>query len=161
MLQLQPFTSKDYATLISWVPNLEAFYLFSGTRAPWPVTEIDLAERAAREDVYAWTAVLTADRATPAGHIEFARTAADVGRFARVMIAPDFRGLGLARHLIDAGLQAVRHLGIGTVDLNVVIGNEPALRTYTGMGFRRLGVNPDYPTMLQMTRDIEAERLSG
>jgi Acetyltransferases len=161
MLQLRPFTSQDYTTLVSWVPTLDDFYLFSGTRAPWPMIEADLAERAAREYIHAWTAVVTADQATPAGHIEFVRTAADAGRFARVMIAPDFRGLGLARHLIDAGLQAVRRLGIGTVDLNVVIGNEPALRTYAGMGFRRLGVNPDYPTMLQMTRDLETERPSG
>ena len=154
MLQLRPFASRDYATLISWVPTLDDFYLFSGTTTPWPVTETDLAERAAREDIFAWTAVLAADQATPAGHLEFVRTAPDAGRFARVLIAPEFRGRGLARHLVACGLAAARDLGIHTVQLNVVLGNEPALRTYTGMGFRPLGLNPEHPTMLLMTRDL-------
>lgn len=156
MLHLRPFTSEDYAMLISWVPTLDDLFFFSGTREPWPITEVDLAERAAREDIHAWTAVLAVDEATPVGHIEFVRTATDAGRFARVLIAPPFRGQGLARILVDCGLAASRDLGMRTVDLNVVIGNEPALRTYAGMGFRLLGVNPDYPTMLQMTRELEA-----
>lgn len=155
-LLLRPFTPSDYSALISWLPNEQDFYLFSGTPAGWPVTESALAERAAQEGIHAWTAVLATSHTTPVGHIEFVRTTPDAGRFARVLIDPNFRGQGLARHLTGLGLTAARGLGMRRVDLNVVIGNEPALRTYSAMGFRFLGVNPDYPTMLRMTRSLGA-----
>ena len=156
MLHLRPFTSQDYAPLISWLPTEQDFFLFSGTGETWPVPTTALAERATQKDIHAWTAVLTTEPTTLVGHIEIVRTTPDAGRFARVLIEPNSRGQGMVRHLIGSGLAAARNLSMRRVDLNVVVGNEPALRSYSNMGFQLVGVNPDNPAMLQMTRSLDA-----
>lgn len=155
LVLLRQFTQKDYETLLSWVPTVEALFLFSGTNEPWPLTEDDLAQRALHPEIFAWTAVTAADPHRDIGHIEIIRTTPTSGRFARVLIEPESRGKGLARELINAGLDSARTLGLDRIDLNVVVGNEPALRTYRRAGFRMLGVNPDHPSMLQMTLNLE------
>ncbi len=154
LILLRQFTHKDYQTLISWVPTVEALVLFSGRKVPWPMTEDDLAQRAQLPEIFAWTAVSATDPHRDIGHIEIVRTSPTSGRFARVLIEPESRGNGLARELINAGLDSARTLGLDRVDLNVVIGNEAALRTYRGAGFQMLGVNPEHPSMLQMTLNM-------
>jgi RimJ/RimL family protein N-acetyltransferase len=154
LVQLRPFTRSDYPTLISWIPTVNALLLFSGANAPWPLTEHDLAERASHPDILAWTAVLADNPQTDLGHLEIVRTAPTKGRFARVMIEPGSRGKGLARGLIHAGLDSARMLGLDRVDLNVIPGNEPAIRTYRGVGFRMLDVDPEFPSMLRMTLSL-------
>ncbi|WP_157962367.1 GNAT family N-acetyltransferase [Homoserinimonas sp. OAct 916] len=151
---LRKFVAQDYAELISWVPTVNDFYLFSGTTEPWPLVEQDLAHRALNKDIRSWTAVLEPDE-KPVGHIELVQTSTEVGRFARVMIEPGSRGRGLARLLVGAGIEAAKGLGLSRIDLNVVTGNDPAMRTYRSLGFRVLEGDPEHPAYLRMTRAID------
>ncbi len=154
LLHLRRFTQGDYPMLISWIPTVEALFLFSGFKTPWPLTEDGLAERAHQSEIFAWSAVSASDPHPQIGHLEIVRTSPTTGRFSRVLIEPESRGKGLARELINAGLDRARALGLDRIDLNVIMGNEPAIRTYTGVGFQMLGVNPEHPTMLQMTLNL-------
>lgn len=153
-VRLRPFTEDDYRTLISWVPTPEALVLFSGLAVQWPLTERDLAQRAQDPEIFAWTVESATEPHNDLGHLEIVRTTPTTGRIARVIIEPESRGKGLARELINAGLGSALALGLKRIDLNVMVGNEPAIRTYTRIGFHLLGVNPEHPSMLQMTLDL-------
>lgn len=155
LVHLRPFIQNDYPVLLSWIPTVEALFPFTGGRMPWPLTGHDLAERAHHPEIFAWTAMSAADPHKDVGHLEIVRTSPTAGRFSRVLIEPRSRGKRLARELINAGLDSARALGLERIDLNVFIGNEPAIRTYSSVGFRMLGVNPEHPSMLQMTLRLD------
>lgn len=153
-IKLRPFLPTDYREFAGWFPTLDDFYLCSGQVEDWPVTDMGLAKRAARNDVLSWTAVLAVDSSTSVGHIEFVRTDSRTGRFARVLIAPEFRRQGLGKKLIECGISAVRDLGVHRITLNVVKGNEPALNLYISDGFHVLEAKSDRPDSIALTRTI-------
>ena len=48
---------------------------------------------------------------------------------------PDYRGRGIARKLLTAGLRSLRARGAGSIGLGVDAGNEAPLRLYKSLGF--------------------------
>lgn len=62
----------------------------------------------------------------------------------RLAVAPAHRRQGVATALVLAGLQAVRHLRVTSVILEVGFSNEAAIRLYQGLGFEQLAARPDY-----------------
>lgn len=54
-------------------------------------------------------------------------------------IAPDWRGRGLALPLVDACLDGARAAGASEIELEVLVGNDKAVRTYERAGFRETG----------------------
>lgn len=68
-------------------------------------------------------------------------------RLARIYsLATDeaWRGRGIARQLIEAGEQAARDSGRLFIRLEVSISNQPAIRLYESLGYRRFGIYRDY-----------------
>lgn len=60
----------------------------------------------------------------------------------RVYVAPELRGQGIARRLLDAALDYARQQPqIEILDLEVTVGNEVARRMYAEAGFVSCGVN--------------------
>ncbi len=58
---------------------------------------------------------------------------------ARVTVAPDCRGRGLAATMVGALLPILRERGYAAVHLSVEVGHIPAKRTYTRCGFAAVG----------------------
>jgi ribosomal protein S18 acetylase RimI-like enzyme len=62
-----------------------------------------------------------------------------------VYTAPEARGQGVARGLMQAVLAEVRTWeGVALLHLSVTVGNDPARRLYRSFGFMTVGVEPAY-----------------
>ena len=60
-----------------------------------------------------------------------------------MFVAPEARGRGAARMLLDAALAQCRaREEVTSVTLTVTDGNEPAIALYESVGFRSFGVEP-------------------
>lgn len=58
-------------------------------------------------------------------------------------VAPEARGQGVGRSLLDALLRHARANGVESLVLTVTEGNTAAQRLYEALGFRSFGVEPD------------------
>lgn len=83
------------------------------------------------------TRVLEVDGAI-AGYTHF-RQIAQQGLFEGLAVHPGFQRRGIARALVQDSFAWFATRGAETIDLFVLETNEPAMRLYEGMGFRRLG----------------------
>jgi ribosomal protein S18 acetylase RimI-like enzyme len=57
----------------------------------------------------------------------------------QMWVAPEARGTGLGRRLLDEAARWARERGAGTLHLSVTEGNGPAIRLYESAGFRFTG----------------------
>jgi|GEM_PF-5468996 len=58
------------------------------------------------------------------------------GMFRHLLVAPEYRGFGIAKLLVDAGLNAFRELRVDLVQAIVRINNQPAKDFWERRGFR-------------------------
>jgi ribosomal protein S18 acetylase RimI-like enzyme len=89
----------------------------------------------------------------PAGHFDLTIDG-DIARIGRVIIDPTHRGHGLARTLVTLAVEQARSLGASELRLNVIAGNEPAIRTYLRAGFTELP-RPDRPDVRAMSLALQ------
>ena len=151
-LTLRAFAPADYDELISWFPADAELELFTGVAGMWPLTTEKLEQRQLQPGVRAYSAVL--EPSTLAGHVELVEIEPERVRFVRVAVAPRLRGHGLVGHLLDLAFEEARGSGATTVELHVVPGNVPALRSYERAGFVDAGKNPAHPQFIWMTRAL-------
>jgi ribosomal-protein-alanine N-acetyltransferase len=71
-------------------------------------------------------------------------TAADTAQITNLAVRPQNRRQGIGRRLLAALLDWARQNGIRTVDLEVRVSNEPAIRLYEEAGFVTVGRRPHY-----------------
>jgi ribosomal protein S18 acetylase RimI-like enzyme len=64
-----------------------------------------------------------------------------------LIVAPEHRGRGVGRLLLDSALEFLRSRGVPRVVLSTAERNEGAQRLFARMGFRR--------TMIEMTRELD------
>lgn len=86
---------------------------------------------------------LIARRHVPVGVIAL-QTVAHTADIHRLIVSPAHRRSGIATELVHAGLQAVRHLGVRSVLLEVDYHNEPAIALYQRVGFEQLAAREHY-----------------
>ncbi len=72
------------------------------------------------------------------------QTVAEVADLHRVVVRADQRGRGIARRLLNAGLEWAEAMGAHELMLEVEIDNQPALRLYERYGFTPLARRDDY-----------------
>lgn len=78
------------------------------------------------------------------------------GEIGAMYVAPEHRGQGYGRALLDAGLGHLRGLdGVEQAGLAVTVGNLTARRLYRAAGFVTWGVEPDYMRVGDTSYDIE------
>jgi [ribosomal protein S18]-alanine N-acetyltransferase len=90
---------------------------------------------------------VVADRATAGSRLAgfvVSRTAADQAEILSIAVAPEFRGAGLARRLLDVHLRRLAGYGVAKVFLEVDEHNAPARRLYAGFGFAKVGRRESY-----------------
>ena len=97
------------------------------------------------------TASITASLAAPgafAFHNAFgfvlARVAGEEAEILTLAVAPQKRGQGLGRALLQAALAKAQELGARTVFLEVGADNPGALALYAGLGFAKVGMRKGY-----------------
>lgn len=132
-------------------------------------------DEASRWSAESWTAELAgADRcvlvAGRSGHGELSGVATfqvvgEVADLHRIMVAPDHRGRGIGRALIEAGLAWVGERQGRRVLLEVEQDNAPALALYRRLGFVGLARRKDYygagRHALVMQCDIAKDHVAG
>lgn len=64
------------------------------------------------------------------------------GHLSAFYVAPDWRGTGLARALLDEIVRHARVADLLTLTLSVSVGNQPARRLYLDAGFQSYGIEP-------------------
>jgi [ribosomal protein S18]-alanine N-acetyltransferase len=129
-LAVRPARTEDLDSLV----QLEE----TGFRDPWPreMLECELAHPQA--------VLLVATRGeSPVGYAAF-RQAADEAELLRLAVEPAQRRRGVARALVTAGLDRLRHGDIQACFLEVRVDNEPAIRLYRALGFGIAGRRRGY-----------------
>lgn len=81
--------------------------------------------------------------ATSAGHV-IVRRLGDDWEIKRLVVLPGFRGLGIARALVSAALDAARTDGAERVILQTGLQQPESIALYTSMGFSRIPVYEPY-----------------
>jgi len=71
---------------------------------------------------------------------------ADQAHINNLAVRPELRRQGLASQLLEAVIEEAAHIGAAVLTLEVRRSNDPALRLYTGAGFREAGVRKNYYT---------------
>lgn len=82
-----------------------------------------------------------------AGMVEAVATfslSGDVVDLHRIVTSPTARRRGVARQLMDAGIDWARHMGASRLLLEVEATNRPALSLYEAQGFHRISERRDY-----------------
>jgi GNAT superfamily N-acetyltransferase len=85
------------------------------------------------------------------GRIESATP--DLAHLYQMWVAPNHRGLGAGRKLLDAVITWARAANVSYLVLNVTCGDSPALRLYLRAGFQPIGA----PEPLRLGSDLLAQ----
>lgn len=150
-LALRRCTPDDYTALLTWIDSAHALHLFTGAVLSWPLT---LRQFDALKDIDGrtdWTLVDAAAPGEALGHIEITRVGA-MARLSRVLVAPARRRRGCGRSLVALAIGEAQRQGAEEVGLNVVRGNEPAIRTYSALGFTPLPSQPRSDVVAMVVR---------
>lgn len=77
-------------------------------------------------------------------------------------VEPAYRGLGVGRRLVDGVVAWAATAGTSAVELDVTLGNAPAVRLYQACGFLDTGERspmPRDPSILEMRMRLELRRI--
>lgn len=78
-----------------------------------------------------------------AGYANF-RFLGDEGELMRIAVAPEFRGRGYSRKLMERLDRSAAERGAAVLMLEVRVGNAPARKLYESCGFSQIAVRKDY-----------------
>ena len=129
----------DPRRFIAATPQTERGYAsFLGTQLDVPDLVVLVAEQAGEVLGYTYAGVEGFDYMALRG---------PAGVLHDIVVAPDHRGRGVGRMLLDAALAVLGGRGVPRVVLSTAERNEGAQRLFERAGFRR--------TMIEMTREVE------
>jgi RimJ/RimL family protein N-acetyltransferase len=140
-LELRPFGPEDFNRLIGWLKSPWEVMSWGGVRWTWPLDPEQLERylgpsRGPRPSRRVYAAL---EDGAVVGHADFSGllVGQDSATICRVLIGPaERRGHGLGRRLMEALCrEGFVGLGLYRLELNVLAGNEPALRCYRAAGF--------------------------
>lgn len=144
-LGMRRFGAEDIPLLKSWLPTLEDTVQWGGPFFDFPVPDEALREMISLHDGdqpgrECW--MVTDGEDEPVGHFQLGfnprSRQADLGR---VVVAPAFRGQGLAHPLTRLAVdQAFARAWVHRIELKVYVHNSPAIAAYKRAGFVPEGV---------------------
>lgn len=134
-MRLLPFTTEDFATLISWIDSEDLLVQFSGTLYQYPLTEAQLHDNMTDSKRHNYK--LVDDNGKMTGYGEMLLLEDNRAHLCRLLIGDSTqRGKGLGLYLTEALLHAAfNELHAACASLNVYDYNTAAIRCYEKAGF--------------------------
>ena len=177
-LLIRPFTHEDYSTLVERIPDEASLVQWAGPGLSFPLDAAQLeaivAESSGEQPRrLTWMARPAASLAETIGHFQIAYDRrCDPATLARVILAPQARGRGLANSLVRLAVdEAFVDENVFRLELNVYDFNTPAIRAYERVGFVQEGVRRqsapvggerrNYPYLKDFRRDFYRTGLFG
>ncbi len=62
---------------------------------------------------------------------------------AAIALYKEYCGLGIGKAMLETALEAAKKMGYGQAELEVIVGNKPAIALYEKLGFQIYGTFPD------------------
>ncbi|MCX4029145.1 GNAT family N-acetyltransferase [Endozoicomonas sp. SM1973] len=138
-MQLVPFTSVSYSLLIEWIDNAELNYLWGGPVYVFPLSIEQIDAHLSKAGVYPFLFKVDSKEV---GFIELVKESEECVRLCRIFIAPAFRGLGYASHLIKLAIEYAKgELKAREITLAVFAHNHSAVKCYQSLGFNTYEVD--------------------
>jgi len=115
---------------------------FTGSWGFCPNTEEQIAYRASMPNTSKAGIVFLFRGDQPAGYCWTVMVPSENGprgMIGMIGVTPEFRGQGLSRHILHAGMKHLRSVGLAEIGLEVDSNNDPGVRLYTSTGFKITG----------------------
>lgn len=137
MIQLEPFTEKDFDQLIAWVDNSELLITIAGSYFSYPLTKEQLCKYLLDEKSHSFN-IADTDVNKVVGHAELVNMGNDLYKIDKLLIGDKGqRGKGTGEKVMNLLVQyAFEKLNATTVELNVFDWNTSAIRCYEKTGFK-------------------------
>lgn len=149
-VHLEPFRAADWSRLAGWVTDETQLLQWAGSLFHWPLDDAQLKAYLAPAARAQPTRLIWRALETPGGevvgHVELdeMNRRHRVATLTRVLVCPERRGRGLGVALAAGALEAgFGGEGLHRIQLRVFDFNEPAIRCYESLGFRREGLLRD------------------
>ena len=112
----------------SWgfCPNTVEQIEYRSTMVNVPQQGILFLHNGERTAGYCWTCLAPVDGAIR-------------GVIGMIGVVPEYRGRGISRHILLAGMEFLRSLNVASIGLEVDQTNAPAIRLYNAVGFKKAG----------------------
>ena len=136
MIQLTPFTEKNFERFISWVDNKELLITIAGNYFSYPLTADQLHAYLDDEKSYSFNIIDTAENKT-IGHAEICNQGNAIFKIDKLLIGDrSSRGKGLCQPIMQALVDyAFTKLHASIIELNVFDWNISAIKCYERTGF--------------------------
>jgi len=115
---------------------------FTGSWGFCPNTENQIEYRTHMANTSMDGIVFLFEADSPAGYCWTVRVPAENGvrgMIGMIGVVPGYRGKGVSRHVLHAGMKYLRSIGLAEIGLEVDGNNDPAVRLYTSTGFKVTG----------------------
>jgi len=115
---------------------------FTGSWGFCPNTEEQIEYRTRMPNTTKAGIVFLLEGESPAGYCWTVTVPAENGVrgvIGMIGVVPQFRGKGVSRHILHAGMKHLRSVGLAEIGLEVDSSNDPAVRLYTSTGFKTVG----------------------
>lgn len=127
------FTENDVEQLINLISSEELNYLWGGPTYSYPLTYQQIATHCSQSEVMAFIFQVSGENV---GFIELFHVSGAHYRICRVFISNEFRGLGLAKKMVNAVLIKAQHyFACNKISLAVFNHNLVAKNCYQSLGF--------------------------
>ena len=137
MIELTPFTEKDFDQLIAWVDSNELLMTIAGPYFSFPLTTEQLHKYLLDEKSCSFNIVDT-DANKVVGHAELVNMGNDLYKIDKLLIGDkNQRGKGTGEKVMNQLVKyALEKLNASIIELNVFDWNTSAIRCYEKTGFK-------------------------
>jgi len=147
-MELVPFLEKDFEQLISWITSERLNYQWGGPKYNFPLTRDQIMAHCSKPETFPFLFKVGGDNA---GFIELRYQSEGQYRICRVLIAQEFRGMGLSTPMLKMAIEkATAEFECNTLTLAVFEHNLSARNCYLGLGFEEIAIT-------QATRTFDDE----
>ncbi|MDB4195526.1 GNAT family N-acetyltransferase [Flavobacteriales bacterium] len=135
MINLHPFTNKDFDRLINWINSEEELVQFAGPMFSFPLTKNQLEEYVNKEGILP-KIVIDSESGEVIGHCEL-NFVNEFPRLGKILIGnKSYRGKGLGNDLVELMISEIKKIESSEkVELKVYERNTTAVNLYTKKGF--------------------------
>ncbi|HLK28275.1 MAG TPA: GNAT family protein [Puia sp.] len=162
MIKLEPFTSSDFETFLSWIDSEELLVQIAGHYFSYPLTKEQLHKYLDDEKSISFNVVESLTQET-IGHAEICCSKENVYKIDKLIIDATKRGKGIGLSVINELLSyCFEKLDASIVELNVFDWNIAGIKTYKKAGFeinqdKKMAFEPKGKTWIALNMAIDKQ----